>query len=264
MSLPWKLWCLYLALLLSLGLVVAYALSAWLLGGEPDIEGTDTQHAAMAYSAMLTPCVVALVAGWRSWNAMAYLAAAAVTGGLLANDPAMALFSLLLSSAVYAGVRGLHHFLLHGRRHGSSAGSGFTVTGETTDEAEDPPTHHEHDSASEYIDAGIYPVVEAKKLLRRMEEAGLDFHIETPHMDPTGGDMYAAAHGGSFGMAHQTFLFVHRKDIEAFDAIQSEMHRQETEAGDDHSLLQTFRSWAVNHDLEYTHEDDDPDYRPKD
>lgn len=245
----WKSFFLHLALLLSLGLIGSMIISHWLSSSRPELSEEEVAEAAMIVSSVTTPTVTALVAGWRLWHVGSFLLAAAATGGLIGGHVGTAAMAVVLASLVLMVCRGGRHLLIHRSLTHTPLEPGFTVPPEPYAELEAQlrnPTESEHES--DYVDAGVYPVLEAKKLLPRLEAAGLEFYVESPHIDPAEGDNFSMIHHTAFGSAAQTYLFVHHKDLAAFDAIQAKLHRHETEASDGRSLLETFRSFAIEDD----------------
>ena len=140
-----------------------------------------------------------------------------------------------------------------------------SVHRDTTDAADDfhnpssSPTGQEPEAESDdeasmddYHAVGWFHVSDARKLLRRLDEQGLDFFVEAPHMDPAAGEF---APRGSSGANAKVMLHVHHDDLAAFDTIQQSLHRQETEPAEGSSVLEAFRKFALDHDLDVTHEE---------
>jgi hypothetical protein len=93
---------------------------------------------------------------------------------------------------------------------------------------------------------GWYNVIEAKVLLARLDQGGVDFYIETPHIDPVNGNAIAAAHGGSFGSSSQVLLYVRREDMEKFKTINDPAFLGEEEPVRKTSFLEWIRSFGLH------------------
>ena len=102
------------------------------------------------------------------------------------------------------------------------------------------------DEEESYEAVGWYHVVEARSLLSKLEQEGVDFYIEAPHTDPVNGNVIAAAYGGSFGSGSQVLLYVLRDDFERFQAIHDPALVGDGEPGRKVSLLERIRSFGIH------------------
>jgi hypothetical protein len=97
-----------------------------------------------------------------------------------------------------------------------------------------------------YEAVGWYNVVEARRLLSKLEQEGVDFYIEAPHTDPVNGNVIVAAYGGSFGSGSQILLYVLREDLVRFRAIHDPVFLGEDEPERETTLLEKIRSFGLH------------------
>ena len=95
-----------------------------------------------------------------------------------------------------------------------------------------------------YVAVGWYHVVEARSLLSRLEQGGVDFYIEAPDTAAVNRNVTAAAHGGSFGSGSQILLYVLRDDMKRFRAIHDPAFLGEAKPTRKRSLLERIRSFG--------------------
>ena len=100
------------------------------------------------------------------------------------------------------------------------------------------------DEEDGYEAVGWYHVVEARSLLRKLEQEDVHFYIETPHTDPVNGNVIAAAYGGSFGSGSQVLLYVLREDLDRFRAIHDPAFLGEKQPERKASLIERIRAFG--------------------
>jgi len=258
-----KNFCFYLAVLLGLGLVGTFVVELWLrtLGHGYAEHITDRTRFCFAASSVLVPALFGMSAGWREWNGPYYIVACAATGAIYGNHIGTTVAATLLGGASFVVIREVHRMITmkNPQQHGPDAyHAPDIIMGDIAQLARELDSTSEQDTPDVqgedgYLLCDSIHVLDAKGLVNRLEREGVDFYVEAPHYDPNQG---GAEGRGSFGQNALVHLYVQTDHIERFEELREQHYAAQSEDKGT-SLLQAFRSFGVNHDLDYTVENDE-------
>ncbi len=275
----------YTAVLLGAGLVVSGLVELWLSYSAKTLAKDIPDRMAFCFAAasVITPTIVGITAGWKRWNGPYYIAASATIGAVYGGSISTTIAAAALGLGSYVIFLGMHQMMsMKNPKEASHAVSedremvinedGELVYEDEVDLPEEEEFLEEEDFDEEEFLAGegtapgpddpeaythieTLHVADAKGLLNRMEREGLEFHVESPHYDPANGDVVTASRGAS-GQTAEVQIHVYWEHVDRFYELRDRHYKEQTEDNGT-SLLESFRSFGVNHDLDYTRENDE-------